>query len=379
MTNEIGLNSTIRTGKRKLHLQTAFLKDTGQILTSIFQDGQLIDKRSLVIDVDNSSIANLEKEVRQLHTMIISDLELLFYVAAKVAATGNIPFIERLGYLFFKKGFFDEAIEQFQNILKLDPKNTKAKLNIAKAFLKKEDFTAALEILHAALTDDPDNPEIFLLLGQTFQRLDDFNQSIKAIKTALVLDDTSHVAQYSMGLGLLNSIKADLKNVKDLTVNNTVNQASIHIRHALKLSSNYDVKIIEHALEKLNNREMISEAIAEFERVCPELGVLEPAPFNESEYYLKFMFTVSDKDNKELGHYIAALEKDVTLHANDADNRQSLGIAYLIRSWQYFAKAVEEFRTVVKVNSASQKSKQRLKLLENEGRGFLLLLRAIIK
>ena len=62
-----------------------------------------------------------------------------------------------------------------------------------------------------------------------------------------------------------------------------------------------------------------------------------------------------------------------------ADVRNNLGIAHLIQCRNLFLKALDEFRGALKINPDFKKAEKNLKLAENDGKGFLILLRAILK
>jgi hypothetical protein len=56
-----------------------------------------------------------------------------------------------------------------------------------------------------------------------------------------------------------------------------------------------------------------------------------------------------------------------------------LGIAHLIQCRNLFLRALEEFRVSLRINPGYKRAEKNLKLSENDGKGFLILLRAILK
>jgi len=99
----------------------------------------------------------------------------------------------------------------------------------------------------------------------------------------------------------------------------------------------------------------------------------------DAEFYLKFMYGGKGKDNRFIASYLDELRREIERHPDYADLHNNLGIAYLIMCRNLFLKALEEFREALRINPTYKKAKKNLKLSENDGKGFLILLRAILK
>jgi tetratricopeptide (TPR) repeat protein len=378
MSEDIGINSNIRVGKKRLHLQTFLLNESQKIETSIFDQGRLVDKRICFID-ENIAADGIEKQVRQYHETIITDLELLFFVTSKIESTNNASYIEKLGHLFFEKGFYDEAKSQFELAFKMDPANKMLRFQLGNVLFKKGDFKGALEYYLAVVDNYPTYPDVHFMIGQAYYKLHEYSKSINMIEKALVLNNDYPMAHYILGLILVDSLSAcpqtsDLEGPIERT-----KTAVNHFNHAIRLSNDFNAALISNGIEKLHDPAKTNEAFFDFESAYQEPTIVKNTLAIDGEFYLKFMFAGLDKDNKELSHFIVTLEKAVHQHPEYTDIRQSLGMAYLIRGWHYFVKAIEEFRVVVKINQSFEKGQKRLKLLENEARGFLILLRTILK
>ncbi len=378
MTQEPGFNNNIRVGKKKLHVQTAYSGENRLASASIFHNGTLVDKRFMVLDKDLDQ-DRISAEVKQFHELVLSDLELLFFVAEKVQSTQIVSSIEKLGHLFREKGFYDEAVQQFELVKKLDPKSSCCFFEMGQALYAKGDYKSAVEKLEAAIRDNPDYPDVHLLIGQAYYKQGAYVKAFHALKRSTELNKQYHKAFYTWGLLLVDSTVKDPKSTDLDPPIERLKEATGHLRTAAALSEDYQKKIIERGIEKLDNLDQIEDALADFEKAVHRPDKLTTSTIIDSEFYLKFMFAGLDKDNKELSHYIKTIEKTVNQHPDYADLRVSLGKAYLIRGWHYFVKATEEFRSAVKINPSFETAKTKLRLLENDGRGFLILLRAILK
>ena len=375
---EISLNNDVRVGKRKLHVQTEYSGDTRSAIISIFEGGALIDRREMQFE-ETLTEKELQKEIKQFHELVISDLELLFLVADKVRSSQHLPSIRKLGHLFYQKGFYDEAVEQFFLIKKADSEVANVDYDLGRALYKKGDFKASLNHLQAASSKNPDYPDLLLLLGQAHWKNGDYGAAVEQMTRAIKLNDRYHQAHYNLGLVLVESTLSRPKEANLAPPIERLKEAGESLKTALELSNSYDPDLMKSGLEKLETQETIEQAFSDFENALKPSRPTSSGKTVDSEFYLKFMFAGLDKDNRELKHYIRILEKSVAQHPDYADLHQSLGVAYLIKGWHFFAKATDSYRKAVDINPGYEQAVKKLKLLENDGRGFLILLRAILK
>jgi tetratricopeptide (TPR) repeat protein len=152
-------------------------------------------------------------------------------------------------------------------------------------------------------------------------------------------------------------------------------EAEQNFRKALRLTQDLDSDLMEAGIYKLKALNGASEALEYFDR-ARKLDVR--IQLFDSEFYLKFMFGQLDDNNQTLDYYINTIESVLLENPNYADLRHSLGVAYLLKGWQCFSRATGEFEKAVDINPAYEKAKKKLKLMQNDGRGLLILLRAIL-
>ena len=78
-------------------------------------------------------------------------------VQEKAAGKKNIPFYTEYGLNYFKIGEYGKAIEIWNRVFELDPKNATALNNIGTAFMMKEQYDDAIALFKKALEQDPAN------------------------------------------------------------------------------------------------------------------------------------------------------------------------------------------------------------------------------
>jgi cytochrome c-type biogenesis protein CcmH/NrfG len=130
-----------------------------------------------------------------------------------------------------------KQISTLQSILKEDPKNLKALIELGNLYFDAEQFDPAIRAYSQALEVDPKNADVRTDMGIMFRRKGDFDRAIAEFKKAGE-DDPKHVnSRYNLGVVLLHD-KGDLKGAikaweEYLKVDNTSPRAE-NIRNQLE-------------------------------------------------------------------------------------------------------------------------------------------------
>jgi tetratricopeptide (TPR) repeat protein len=97
------------------------------------------------------------------------------------------------------------------------------------------------------------------------------------------------------------------------------------------------------------------------------------------DFYLKFMYGGKNLDAEVVRKYEEKLIEASKVHPNYADVWNNLGIVHLIQCRNLFLQALTEFDKALEINPSFGKAMKNKKLVENDGKEFLILLRAILK
>jgi tetratricopeptide (TPR) repeat protein len=379
MLDEISFNSTLKVREKTLQVQTSFFEAKRKIASSIFDGGQLIDKRDSIIKDEDVQEEILRKKVKQFHELILSDLRLLFSLADKVGETNNVDLAIKLGQLFFERGLYDEAIELFSAARKIDAAAKNLEYFLGLCYYEKKDFNTALNYFQQETNRSKDYPDLRLVLAKTYWELKDPVSSFKSLDEAIRLNSSYDMAFFYYGLYLLSSIQTFPKHAELPPPIERIKKATEHLRKAASLSSQVVQDRMQLGFENLQIKNNLEEAVSHFEKAIEQKKHHLSSDLPDNEFYIKFMFAKLETDSESLSYYIDKLEQSVSFNPDFADHRRSLGLAYMVKAWQYFVRAVKELRKTVEINPSFDKAKRNLKLLENEVRGLLLLLRAILK
>ncbi len=374
MDTDIGLNSDIEVANRKLHLQTSYHHDKRCASVAIFDGGVLVNKKEFAVKAPDSP-KHIEKEVTQFHDLVKTDVQLLFHMAEKVDSSKHLPSITHLGHLFLERGFYDEAIQQFEYAKQIGGDEVNSDIELSKAYFFKGDYAAAAQQLQRAIEKYPDYPDLHLLLAKTYWNRQQFVEARKHFNQATALNEEYWDAHYSLACFLVESTVTHPLHPDLATPIERIKEAENNFRKAIRLNSDLNVELIESGLEKCSDPKSIEEALKLFDQARRSEP---PGRLFDSEFYLKFMFGQLDDNCRTLDYYIKTIENVLAQNPKYADLRHSLGVAYLLKGWQCFSKATNEFEKAVEINPAYDKAKKKLRLMQNDGRGLLILLRAIL-
>jgi len=368
-----GFNSEVIAGGKKFHIQTNFLEPVEKIVSNIFDNGKVLYKKELPIE---SHVTNeqLRDKLHDIHKEMVAEIELLFYISDKVRTIKHAASNNKLGVVFYQKNLYEEAINEFKHAIDIDPDFAEAYKNLGFVYLKNGQHDQALEALKKGLEKQPNYPDLYNVLGCVYLEQNEYDRAISEFKKALELYPNYAEAHFHLGFCQLKSIIDSEE--KDLSSNLSEQKEKI-IDHLQKAESFVKSDSLIEAYEQFNADDL-ERTLTILDRVKEESVITLELDF-ESEFYLKFMFGGKGKDDEYISNYATKLRKTIQKYPQYADLRNDLGIAYLIQCRNLFLNALDEFRQAIKINPQFKKAEKNLKLAENDGRGFLILLRAILK
>ena len=149
----------------------------------------------------------------------------LFSDTVRKSPDGWIPHLS-LGVVFYDKGQIDEALEQFQIALKLNPNFAKTHNNLGNAYSKKGRIDEAIEQYQIALKLNPDYDSSYNNLGIAFFKKGEIDKAIEQYMIALKLNPNYAQAYNNLGNAFLQRKQID--------------EAIEQYQIALKLNPDYD-------------------------------------------------------------------------------------------------------------------------------------------
>ncbi len=376
MNQQQGMNSNLTVGERKLHVQTAYSRSTSKIISTIFEDGRVIEAREEAVR-GKIGEKELKQRVETFHHQTVEDLEMLFFIADKVRQVKHAVSCNKLGLVFLRRGFYREAIQFFQLALQADPKLADVFNNLGRALLKDGQLDKAEEFLRKGLELESGYADLYLHLGVVYYRRDNFLEALQNLMRALEINPTYFDAHYYLGQTLLRSYLAEFQHEAFPALASRPKRALEHLDRAANLYRPMANDAFQQGKTAFEAEDFESAA-KYFEKAYKEASAKMDLTFDH-EFYLKFMYGGKGKDNQFIGGYVEQLQAALRDYPEYPDLHNNLGIAYLIMCRNLFLKALDEFRQALRINPNFKKAEKNLKLAENDGKGFLILLRALLK
>ncbi len=369
---KIGFNNDITVGERKFHIQSEAIESEGLAVSKVFLDGQVISVTKGALD-ESLSADEKTKLVKELHQEVATDMEVLYYIKDKVKAVKHASSANKLGLLFLEKSLYDEAIVQFNLALEVNPDFFDVYANIGKAYLMNDAYDDSIKILKDGIGKADHFADLQNYIGIAYLYKEEYGPAITHFEKAIELNSEYIGAHYHLGVAYIaKSLSLDEEEAKPLQ-----EEGSSYLKKAAEKMLNRKFARFDEVIEKAESQDF-EGAINEFLLSKPK-DVLTQISDIENEFYLKFMYGGKGKDDTFIADYIGKLKEMVAQNPDYADVRNNLGVAYLIQCRNIFLKALDEFRAALKINPDFKKAVKNLKLAENDGKGFLILLRAILK
>lgn len=373
----IGLNSEILAGGKKFHIQTQYLEPNEKVVSSVFDDGKVTVSKGVELS-NEAGISDIKLEVNKLHQSMISDIELLFYISDKVKMIEHAVSNNKLGLVFLSKNMVDEAISEFKRALEIDPEMVEAYNNLGRAYLKEKLYPEAIDVFNTGIEYNSDYADIHNNLGYAYLNTETYAEAISELQKAIELNPDYVVAMFNLCLVYLKTIVDGIEENENLPSKvirlEKIKSLLTEIKEKKQFFKSENIDTILKHLDDEN----IDEAVTALEIAESDRSDIVDYDF-ENEFYLKFMFGGKGKDDEFIMQYTKQLKDVIQKNPDYADLRNSLGIVYLIQCRNLFLNALEEFRQALKINPDFKKAEKNLKLAENDGKGFLILLRAILK
>lgn len=383
--SDIGYNDNVSVSNRTFHIQTASNIKKGSARCEVFEQGKLISTHNLEFERRRSFSENsLESRVREivsmLHKETMDEIELMFQISDKVKKLKHAPSNIKLGLIFLQNNLIKDAIEQFELALSIDPDSGEALNKLGLAYIKLGQNNTAMTYFKTALDKGYNYADVYHNLGLALLNEKQHHKALSNFQEAIKINPKYSQAQYNLAVAYLESILLDKSE-------NLLPPPSIRMERANqllnKLKSNIESasgfeKINSKVAEALNDKDLntaINILISNRDKVFPP----EVDSLIGMDFYLKFMYGGRKLNTELIQKFEDRLNSAIEKNNKYADLWNSLGIVHLIQCRNLFLQALSEFDKSLELNPSFDKALKNKKLVENDGKEFLILLRAILK
>ena len=368
---------------REFHVYTGSVVDKHLVMSEIFEHGKFIGSKEIPFsqrsgDNVNSRVNFLKEIAAGLHKNTIEEINMLFYIQAKIKPiTLYLPHY-KLGSLFYYRNILNEAIESLNKSREINPQFIPGYILLGKSYIKLGNYPKAIEILLDGYRVNSEFPDLANTLGValTFNR--DFQKATSILQQALKRNPDFDEANFNLGVALFRSTVADNDEYETAIIPSRV----IRFIKSLKLLERYKDPHWQAKFDQI--LDVIQTGILNeildmlFHLQVDLITHLKIDPLIES-FYLKFMYGGRELAYPELVSYENRILQLADKRDKFADYWNEMGIIHIIQCRHLFLRAVEEFEKAVELNNHYTDAQKNANLIKNVKQGFLILLRAILK
>ena len=113
---------------------------------------------------------------------------------------GNTKALYNRGRSFEELGKVEDALADFEQVLKIDKEHTQANVSMAMdQYFRLKDYPNSIEYLNNALAGEKKSPKAFTLRGKAYQKLGDLKKAASDYNNAISTDSEFGDAYYARG------------------------------------------------------------------------------------------------------------------------------------------------------------------------------------
>ena len=379
---DLGLHDKIEIKNRVFDIHTGIVTQTKKIISEVFEKGMFLTSKEIPIDVRNEkrkiNYEFLNEVTKSFHNSIIDEIEALYLIEEKLEKFKHPISHFHLASLFLKRNLFLEAIRQFKKAIDYDAKNIRAYIGLGISYLKSKEFSKAAEILKKAYDIGDRYPDLLNYCGLAYLFTGNYNRAISLLKDAVDLNPNYYECQFNLGVALYKSALDGAKDPKAVAVPARVIIYLKQVRDLEKYRYITWQKQFNQLLELLkdNNHEVIIPEIENF-----QLKLIDFSPEKDKiyEFFLRFLFGGNELTHEIIKKYESHFVAKDDATQNFPDFWNDLGIFNLVKSRNYYLRSLSEFEKAIEISPKFNEAKKYRDMIKGNEKGFLILLRAILK
>jgi tetratricopeptide (TPR) repeat protein len=379
----IVLHSKLTIDGREFHIHTGTVPERNIIQSEIFESGKFVTSAQQLYQMrKESDLAARDEYLKsmasELHNDTMEEINKLFTIEAKIRPLRlHLPHY-KLGLLFYHKDLLADAQKNFQLVVQLKPEFIPAYIHLGKTFIKLHEFDKAFDVLIQAYKMNSEYADLANCVGVVLSFLKHYQKAISILQQALKKNPEFDEANFNLGVALFRSTIDEMKPEEKAVVPSRV----LRFIKSLKTLERYKNDDWQMAfgttLDEINGGD-INRIVAALESLQLKLITYLDIDTLMESFYLKFMYGGRELTFEELDSYERRMSDLSVQRKNFADYWNELGTVHMIQCRHLFLNAVDEFEQAVTLNANYDDAKNNLQLIKNVRKGFLILLRAILK
>jgi tetratricopeptide (TPR) repeat protein len=378
-----GRQDTIRIGDREFRIHTGCDINKNKALTEVFEEGNFLfnnEKNYKIREGENQPIdeSYLKKAVHELHKQMLDEVYLLFQINEKIVSVNHYMPHHRLGRIFLAKGFHKEAVENLKRVIQINPDYTQAYKLLGSAYLQLNEYKNALKIFSLILDKAPEYPDILNARAVLYIQMGNYEAAKNDLQQAISLKPDLLECNFNMGVLLFLSTLAENPNDENLVIPARIARSIKELKeqhHYNDENWHREFDLVLKNIEQGNKNDII-KALYDI-----QVKMIGNEDFNVDIdlFFLRFMYGGREINRNEINYYERMILADSGKYEKYADYWNDLAILHLIQCRDSYLKAITDFEESIKINPKYEDANNSLELVKRGKKGFLILLRAILK
>jgi tetratricopeptide (TPR) repeat protein len=378
----IGLHNKVEIGDRVFDIHTGIISETKKIISEVFEKGMFLTSTEMPIYLRNSSakinyefLNNITKEF---HQEIIDELEALYLIDEKLDRFKHAISRFYLGCMFLRRNLYEEASRQFKIAIDQDAKFVKSYIGLGISFLKSRIFDKASEVLQKAMELGDNYPDVHNFLGLSQLFLGDYDKATTSFKTAIDINPNYSECQFNMGVALYKSALEGAKDPRAVAVPARIVIYLKQVRDLNRYQKSHWQKQFTQLLDLLkdNNHEILLPELENFQLKLVGFATEKDKIY---EFFLRFLFGGNELSREVIDKYESYFVSENPNMLKFPDYWNDLGVFNLIKSRSMYLQSIAEFEKSLELAPEFKDAKKYRDMIKSNEKGFLILLRAILK
>jgi tetratricopeptide (TPR) repeat protein len=309
---------------------------------------------------------------------MIDEVRMLFYINQKIKPLKKHVAHFKLGSIFYSHNIVAEAIENFEQAIKIKNDFVPAFVLLGKCYIKRGEHQKAVEIFNQGLEIKPDFPDLANSLAVALTFSNQYEQATHILKETITKKPDFDEANFNLGVVLfLSTLEGSEEQDKAIVPSRVIRYIK-----ALNTLDRYQESFWQDTFAA--TMEQISEGtqkdlLESLRDLQLKLITHLKIDVVTDSFYLRFMYGGRELDYFELESYEDRVKKLEKKRENFADYWNEMGVIHIIQCRHLFLESVKEFEKAVELNKNYLEASNNLELIKNIKKGFLILLRAILK
>lgn len=377
-----GLHDKVEINGREFHIHTGTMVENRRILCEVFEKGMFLISREYSLDlrseVQKINYEFLNRVTQTFHQDVIEELKALYTIESKLDRFRHPRSHYYLGFLFLRRNLYSEAIRQFKNALRHDSSYLKAYMGLGISYLKNHQYDEAVTSFEKALSLNSKYPDLLNYFGLSYVFKGNYDRAMTLFKEAISMNPNYVECQFNLGVALYKSALDGVKEPREVAVPARVSIYLKQVRDLEKYRTARWQQDFNQLLDLLkdNNHDIIMPQLEEFQLRLVDFVADKEKIF---EFYLRFLFAGKEFDLETIDKYERYFNNKSNQNTNYPDFWNDLGTFNLVKSRAFYLKSIAEFEKALELAPNFDEAKENLNKIKGHEKGFLILLRAILR